>query len=288
MRYPSSLTTIDEVSLQLIRADPGSTPSPELSQYTAYYNYLKRVIPQVSDYITGETGIAFVPYKEDKYLYFVDLARDEQYDFQRGFLWLPDDLLSLSSITWDTTLLSATDYRLHPADNASAWGVYFNSSTIPAFNSGDFNAKITISATWGFHDNLTTMYETVDSSVSLSTTTTTSITVAASSAYEVLQYIRCESELMQITNKPNATTLTVARGANGTTAAAHTTQALQVYSPVKDIRLAATRLAAFMYEKRTDVGGVVQVGDSAFRLDEMPPAVKEAIARRQKLTWRHV
>lgn len=284
MRYPSSLTTAEAVARQLSKASPGSTPSPELSQYADYFAYISEIVPQVSNYIEGETGVSFVPYKEDKDLYFIDLARDERYDPRRRFLWLPDDLLSVNSITWNGTALSATDYRLHPTDSASAWGIYFNPDTALTFDTGDFNAKLTVSGYWGLHDAIGQMWTTVES-VSLASSSVTSITVVASSAYEVWQYLRCESEYMQVTNKPNATTLTVSRGVNGTTAAAHTTQSLQTYMPAKDIRMAATRLAAFMYEKRTDVGGVVQIGDASFRLDSMPPAVKEAITRRRKLTF---
>lgn len=281
--YPSSLTTVEAVIRQLSKADPGATISPALSQYQDFYRYMVDLIPQVSAYIEGECDRSFVPYKEDKTLYFADLTGG-MYDARRRFLWLPDDLLVLNSTAWDGTTLAVTDYRLESTDGGSAWAVRFNPSAALAWSS-DFNDGIVISGVWGAHDNLSRMWTTVDASVPIADTTTTTVTVAASSAYEVLQYIRNESEYMQITNKPSATTLTVLRGVNGTTAAAHTAQPLQTFMPVQDIRMAATRLAAFFYEKRTDVGGVVTVGDASFRLDSMPPAVKETINRRRRLTF---
>ncbi len=283
-RYPSALTTVEAVGRQLSKANPSAALTPQQAQYDDFYDYMSDIVPQVSDYITGECDRSFVPYKEDKTLYFNDLEREGQYDPRRRFLWLPDDLLVVSSVAWDGVALSATDYRLTTSDIASAWAITFNPSASLAWST-EFNDGIVISGIWGYHDNLTTMWTTVSSSITLADASTTTITVAASSAYEIWQFLRCESEYMQVIDKPSSTTLTVTRGVNGTTAAAHAAQPLQTHMPVKDIRMAATRMAAFMWEKRTDVGGTVQIGDASFRLDEMPPAVKEAIKRRRKLSF---
>lgn len=285
MRFPSALTTVEAVARQLQKASPGTTPSPELSQYLDFYAYLADLVIQVSDYITGQCDRSFVPYREDKILYFADMW-DGTYDRRRGFLWLPDDLIAVNTLTWDTTTLSATDYRLQNTDSVTAWGILFNPSSSLSWSS-DFNAGLTVSGIWGCIDTLN-QWSTVDSSVTIADTTTVTVTVAASSAYEIWQYLRCESEYMQVTNKPSATTLTVLRGVNGTTAAAHAAKPLQTFMPVADIRMAATRLAAFFYEKRLDVGGAVQIGDSAFLLDSLPVVVKEAIKARTKLSWGHV
>jgi hypothetical protein len=288
-RYPSALTTVEAVGRQLKKADPAAALTPQQAQYDDFYDYMSDIVPQVSDYITGQCERSFVPYKEDKTLYFSDLSRDGLYDSLRRFLWLPDELLVVSSVTWNGTALAATDYRLITDDGAAARGMTFNSSpSVPLAWSSAFNDGIIISGIWGCHDNISVMWSTVDSSVTIANSTTTTITVAASVSYEIWQYLRCESEYMQVIDKPTSTTITVIRGVNGTTAAAHTSQPLQAYVPVKDIRMAATRMAAFMYEKRTDVGGTVQIGEASFRLDEMPPAVKEAINRRRKWSFGHI
>lgn len=283
-RYPSSLTTAQAIHRQLLKADPSVPLSTAQAQFDEYFAYIREVVPQVSSFIEGETGRSLTPYKETKTLYFADLARQGDYDPRRRLLTLPEDLLVVSSITWISVVLSATDYRLVTDDRGSAWAITFNPSTSLDWSS-EFNDGIIIDAIWGYHDSLGQMWTTVDASITIADGTTATVTVAASSSYEVWQYVRIEAEYMQITNLPSATTLTVTRGVNGTTAAAHTAQALQTYMPVKDIRMAATRLGAFMYQKRSDLGGVVQIGDASFRLDSMPPAVKEAITRRRKLTW---
>jgi len=283
-RYPSALTTVEAVARQLGKADPSAVMTPQQAQYDDFYSYMSDLVPQVSAYITGQCDRSFVPYKEDKTLYFSDLVRNGQYVPRQRLLRLPDDLIVLSSTTWNGTALEATDYRMYPSDQTAAWGMVFNPSSSLTWSSG-FNDGIVISGIWGTVDSISQMWTTVDTSVTLANSSVTSITVNASASYEIWQYLRCESEYMQVTNKLSSTTLTVLRGVNGTTAVAHTAQPLQTYMPVEDIRLAATRMAAFMWEKRTDVGGTVQVGDASFRLDEMPPAVKEAIHRRRKVTF---
>jgi hypothetical protein len=285
MSYPSSLTTAEAVYRQLQKAAPATLGTPADAQFVDFFDYIGDIIPAVSDYIHGECNRSFTPYKDDKTLYFEDLARNRSYFSRSRSLNLPDDLLVVNSITWDGTALSAGDYRFGLTEGASASSLLFNSQPSVSLAWGsEFNDGIVISGIWGLLDTLS-QWSTVDASVTIASSSTVTITVTASSAYEIFQYVRIESEYMQVIDKPSSTTLTVLRGVNGTTAATHAAQPLQTFMPVHDIRMAATRLAAFMYQKRTDLGGVVQIGDASFRLDEMPPAVKEAITRRRKWTF---
>lgn len=290
MRYQSALTTIEAVSDQLIKADPSQASTPQQSQYDNFYAYLQDVIPEVSDYIATECGFSFVPYKEDKSLYFRDVAADELYDPLRRLLTLPDNLLVASSVTWNGAALAATDYRLYPTDEYAAWGMLFNPSpSVSLAWSSGFNDAIIISGTWGYMLNGSQAYTTIDSSVTLASDTVTSITVTSAAAYEIFQYVRCESELMQITSKNTTTnTLTVLRGVNGHTATAHAAKALQRYNIVSGVQHVATRMAAYLYQKRLDVGGSVQIGESAFLLDALPITVKTMINMRRKWSFGHI
>lgn len=290
MRYASDLTTIESVEDQLLKADPAAYATPQQSQYNNFYAYMRDIIPEVSDYIATECGFSFMPYREDKPLYFRDILAEELYDTRRRLLTLPDNLVVASSVTWDGTALAATDYRLHPTDEYAGWGMLFNPSpSVPLSWSNDFNDAIVISGTWGYMLNGTQAYTTIDSSVTIADDTTTSITVASVAAYEILQYIRCESELMQVVSKNAGTNaLTVLRGVNGHTAAAHTTKALQRYNIVRGVQHVATRMAAYLYQKRLDVGGSVQIGDSAFLLDALPVTVKAMMAMRKQWSFGHI
>jgi hypothetical protein len=99
--------------------------------------------------------------------------------------------------------------------------------------------------------------------------------------------VRCENELMQIRDRtvnddPTSDTITVLRGVNGYTAAAHSSKALQVYNVLPGVRHVATRMSAWLYQKRLDVGGTVQLSDTAFLLDQLPVTVKSMMAMRKK------
>jgi hypothetical protein len=294
MRYQSDLTTIEAVNRQLIKADPGDVTSPGQDQYDEYFLYLEDVIPEVSDYIATECGISFVPYREAKSLYFQDIAEDELYDARRRLLTLPDSLIIASSVVWNGQTLAPTDYRQYPTDEYAGWGMLFSGSpSVPLLWSTGFNDAIVIDGTWGWTLNGTQAYTTIDASVTLADDTIDTIDVADASRYEILQYVRCESELMQVVSKavnadPASDTITVRRGVNGHTAAAHTAKALQVYNTVRGLKHVATRMAAYLYQKRLDVGGTVQVGESAFLLDALPATVKAVLKQRQQWSFGHI
>lgn len=286
MRYQSSLTTVEAVARQLAKADPGQVITPDSDQYDDFFDYLSDIVPEVGDFIATQCGMSFVPYREDKIMYFRDIAYNKLFEAKRRLLWLPDELMVVNSIVWDITTLAATDYRMHPTDSYTAWALLFNSQTALNFSS-DFNAGITISGTWGFALNPTQMYTTVET-VTLANDTVTTIDVADANAYETFQYVRCESELMQVVNRtvndaPTSDTITVLRGVNGHTAAAHSAKALQIFKPVRGIELAAKRMCAYLWQKRTDVGGSVQIGDAAFLLDSLPAIVKNVIEQRSAM-----
>lgn len=285
MRFESDLTTIEAVGRQLLKTNPGAIITPATPQYADFYDFMKDIVPEVSDFIAGYCGFSFVPYKEDKFLSFQQIAMNQAYDPRERLLWLPDDMMIPASATWNGTLLSITDYQMYPYDSFSTWALLLTDSASVSW--GQDNDGVTIGGVWGYHLNATQPWTTIET-VTLASDTTTSVTVAASSAYEVRQYLRIENELMQITGKPDTTHLTVLRGVNGHTAAAHTAKALQTYTPVRGIRMAATRMAAYLYQKRLDVGGAVQIGDAAFLLDSLPAVVKDAMNQRRKWTFGHV
>lgn len=293
MRYTSSLTSIEMVGRQLQKAVPGVIGTPADAQYTEFYAFMGDVLPGVDDIIFTECGVSFVPYKSTYNLNHRALAANGLYDPRTGFLWLPDDMMVASEITWGGAVLSASDYLLYPANEATAWGLTFDTGVIPAFTPGTFSASTSINATWGYHTNTSQMYEAVGANITVADTTTTVINVSNAALFEIYSYIKVESELMQVTSKaintaPTEDTITVIRGANGHTAAAHTAQPAYRYHPVRGIEMAATRMCAYLYQKRLDVGGAVQIGDAAFLLDSLPAVVKDAIRARRKLVFGHV
>ena len=112
----------------------------------------------------------------------------------------------------------------------------------------------------------------------------TTITVADASRYEILQFLKIEDELLQVTAR-NTTTdvITVLRGVNGTTATAHTDYTIMSVNVIPDVALAATRLVAWAYQKRNDLGDRVQLMDGSSAVTEMPSFVRTIRDHRSRM-----
>lgn len=78
--------------------------------------------------------------------------------------------------------------------------------------------------------------------------------------------------------------LTVQRGVNGTTAVAHSAVPLSRWNIIPDMKLCATRLVAYLYTRRNDIG-VVQYADGSLLIDKMPTAVKETLEMYTRRIW---
>jgi hypothetical protein len=281
-RYISDICTREDVTEQLEKADPGSgVPAPVTAEYADFVAYVDRAIHAASQYISRVTERVFVPYKDTRNYYFNEICLNGAYNTRGGMttLKLGEDLLVTSSLTWDGTLLSASYYRERPSNALPYQSILFDRDNLPSMGT-DFDDCIAIVGTWGCHDNTSQMYTQVDSSVTLATTTATSLTVTDAALYRVWQYIKIEDELLQITARNESTeVLTVKRGVNGTTAAAHTAQACSVFNPVEDIRIAATRLAAWAYNNRADLGTQLSLPDGGSIKNEIPAFVNETLTR---------
>lgn len=278
-------TTPESIVLQLDKANNGSLDPDSLADYNDLYANSLKYCYQASAYITKVTGRVFVPFKETRNYYHSELR--ETGNLRRGRLDLGEDLFVLSSVTWADVELSAADYLPLPVNALPYDSLRFSPSANLSFTPSDFASKTTVSGTWGYHVNVSDAYTTVSTSITLANSTDTVITVTDASLYETLQLVSCESELMLITGRTTdpTNTLTVERGVNGTTAAAHTAQPLRRFNVMPDIALCATRLASFLYERRNSVGNVVQVGDGSVILDTLPTAVKETLDRYTRRTW---
>lgn len=287
-RYQSAFTTVDAVNRLLSKADPGTSPSPEQSQYDDYYNLMTDVIWQSSNFIQRSCRRTFVPYYDSVTFYMYDFELDPPHYYQssagrwqsRQRLILHDDLLVTSSITWNGTALSSTEWRELEPRHLPYWAIEFDpNSANTSVDLDTYTNGVVVAGTWGYHDNTTQMWSQVETGVTVADDTTTSISVADAALYEILQYIKLESEYCQITGL-NTTTdvLTVKRGVNGTTAAAHAAVAVSKFIPVYDIQVAATRLSAWMYEHRSDAR--VQFSDGGtLDVNVMPVFIKDTIQR---------
>jgi hypothetical protein len=228
-------------------------------------------IYKASDLIASRMNAVFVPYQHTQTWRGKSYRRDWQRDPLTGdsILRLPDRLLSVTSLTLTGTALASDDYYLRPEDNAPyrEIAIYSDSTiTLPSAST----ETIALVGIWGHHPQPTLMWKDSGANVadnpSFSAAATT-FTASSSTALEVLQYIRVDSEYMLITAINTSTHLvTVERGVNGTTAAIHLLNAdIYTYEPIEDVADECARLAVRRYELRAGLD-IVPIGENALEL----------------------
>lgn len=293
-RPKSAFTYPALVSQQLQKADIGEAGTATSDEFNDYFAFVQSYCFQVSKIIAGETRLTFVPYYATKYAYFAEEIAERRF-YHNGhyyLLKLPDDLLEIDSLTFMSTALTADQYRLVDAlGNANGYPysqVNFDPDETPGWTTS-FDDKITIVGWWGTHDNEGDTYSTVTTTAEALDTTETGIDLAngEGALFEVYQYIRIDDELMLVTaitegEGAAADVLTVTRGVNGSTAAAHDdASTITRWSVVGDVQLLATRMVNYWYAKRNDAGERVQVIDNALIIAEFSKELK-AIAERRR------
>lgn len=274
--YQSAFTTINRVIRQLEKADSGTLPTESASAYAEFFTYIKASAVEVSDWFTHRVHQTFVPYYEAKVLYLNDLYRNRM--LYGSLLTLPEPVLEVDSITWVNTAVTSTYYRLlngYQSQRTPYTKILFDPTGITTGN-GDFSDAITITGWWGHHSNYVQAYTNMET-VTVANGTVTTITVADAALYDTYDYIRLEDELLWITSRNEATeVLTVERGVNGTTAAAHAAQTIRRYNVQPAVQHALTRFVAWAYDNRSNFG-TLQFTDGSAVVQSMPVYVQETI-----------
>lgn len=176
-------------------------------------------------------------------------------------LLLPFDLISVSTLTVDTdgdgdadlTLVEGTDFWLRPEAAAARGNPFWEVELIPwgtQLSSWPKSERaVAITGLWGWS------YELEDTGLTGTVATTTGTTVTANASAASLIYpgdvIAIEDEQMYVSAVVTIS-LTVERGVNGTTAAAHSAKAISVRRYPRDIEGAIKRrVIAKRWENRT-------------------------------------
>lgn len=239
---------------------------------------LTRKIKSASGIIERGVGRTFVPYQAD---HPHDVLPDSP------LIVLADDLLSVTAITDGSGILTTSDYQL--LETAG----YPKHAIIPAYGGAwqwgstyAMNAAVSINGLWGFNRNPNNMWvnrTTLTAAINASTTT---VPVASVSNIEILSYIKIGSEYMQVT-AINTLNLTVERGVNGTTAAAHDNAAVvATYRIESDIEQATITLALYLYETRDSFGERVATVDGSVLLTKLLPSnVRDTLDSLRRERW---
>lgn len=242
---------------------------------------------QASDRFTAKLGMRFLPYLETKtYTTRVDVTTGRKWKIlpYKGLLVLPETLLALPSLVTDgdgNALVYNTDYIEDPPGQYPITALrLLNQTTLPCSAGGCkswyatqscANGELSltqITGVWGFHSDYANAYintlDTVrDNPLTAVATTLTVTSITGVDAYGRTprfspgQLLKVENELLGVLSVHDdvVDTLTVLRGANGTTAAAHA-QGTAIYTYEVDLpaNQAALRWACYPYKRRGDYG----------------------------------
>ena len=151
--------------------------------------------------------------------------------------------------TYDTTW-AVTDYDLEPYNAPSEERPYWEVTKAPQGNNTFPRVRrgVEIVGKWGYFEELFRSPSLVDGSLDASQTT---VVVDDGEDFEELQTILIDSEQMYVTQIDKATTLTVERGVNGTTAASHLDDAvIDVYRYPADLSEATLMHASRLWTRR--------------------------------------
>mgnify|MGYP001559710696 CR=1 FL=1 len=203
-------------------------------------------------------------------------------------LWLPDDLISVTTLkvdddgdgTFETTLVSSTDYWLWP----------YNPPAHNPYNRIDLNPRSTLRSAWplnrrrvqlvgkfGFSDE----FESAGTlGAAISDTTGTSVTMTAGHTVLAGDTIRVDTEDLYVTVVAT-NTLTVTRALNGSTAATHANAAAVTRrryhrSIERAVLMQATRL--FRDQQTGYSGAVANAEFGGYQFSSLYPAIRDLLA----------
>jgi hypothetical protein len=271
----TALCTLNRI-IQRLNADstsivvtPTSAQTTQINTESANFRAeMVDCIYKASDLITHGANNSFVPYVHTMTLKGYEYRSKWCYDSTIGayILRLPDRLLSVTSLTFAGTALDTDDYYLRPVDYPPYREIALYSGTSFTLPSAS-TESIALVGIWGYHPAPSAMWANSGATTNENpfSSSDTTLTVSSAANLEILQYIRIESEYLLIT-AISGTSVTVVRGVNGTTAAAHATGTqIDTYEPIEDVADECARLAIRRYQLRSGIE-VVATGETAFEL----------------------
>ena len=287
-QYEMTYCTVDEFADYLLTVDPNAIPnSTQQAEYNDFFRDAQTAIWQASAIIDNTTNNKFAPYITTNTYYTKDFHVKK--NFNGEDLMLDEFIQEVSSVTSIGSAVSSAKYRLIPPNDNNRMYIRFGSG-VSTYGNSDFDA-ITVTGTWLYHDdypNAWATFSTLDTDVL--TTTQTSISVTDASVFQVLHYIRINSEFMQVLGVDTTlNNLTVKRGVNGTTATTHTNgDSVDVFAPLYGIRMVCERIAGFLFQNRGTVSTQIQFPESQQIVSELPPTVRTTLSFYTKPLYRVV
>jgi hypothetical protein len=302
MKYRSAFCTLDSVIRQL---ELGESTDYDLATAidtliaTKYANSITRIHDLIYDQSEQLYNVVYrvgVPYQDTYTLKGLAWRGDYWYNANEGQhrMYLPDDLLLVNSYTWSGTALDTDDYDTIPNGTfpAEEIAIYDDVALAPPTNR---TQAVVLVGIWGYHQNPASMWlnsnDTVQDVAGINSSVQ-EITVNNADGlnpngvkrFETLQYIKVDDEFMLITGVNTVTNkLTVKRGVNGTTAAAHGNADVIATFTADDIFASAVRRrVVFLYNNPAETRRIVPLPDGTLQLDDenrIPLPPKREIVR---------
>ncbi len=230
-----------------------TSPGQTFSSAAADDAVIEDILEAASRYIDAETGRTFYPRVETRYYSVPD--KTETNDTRA--LWLDDDLLSVITLTnGDGTALTTSDYHLLPRNASPKYAVRLKDTSSEVWETdsgGEPDYVISLLGLWGYHARYDLRGWATGSTINEGATFTagdTTLTVASGAPFAVGDLIKIENELLYVSGV-SSNDLTVARGQNGSTAAAHADgTAVTIWRTMEEIRQACLEIAANAYSRR--------------------------------------
>lgn len=203
---------------------------------------------------------------------FYPLVETRTYDYQNSTaLTFDDDLLEVTTLAVEGTTITASEYLLYPLNKTpKGWLEMKDDSTEDLSYSDRAQGAITVLGMWGYHDDWASAWADSQDEVKDNplTAAATSLTVndadggdenGLTPRFAVGDLLKIEDEYLAVT-AVNTTTqvLTVKRGVNGTTAAAHIQNTtIYTFTPFSPATSGLLDLAKWFYEHRKAAGGII-------------------------------
>lgn len=271
--YPSAFISVNDVLTQYALTDAASISVTATTQAVltaleaGQLILLKQLIFDASDEITQDWARMFVPFQATYTVRPSMHAWTNNWRYEHGILryYLQDlpyaDVLALSSIEIDDTVLSSSYYRIESMD-----AITFDKDNTTLPSASTFSSKVELIGTWGYHENYAQAWSQIGTLQSSLTSSATSFVATAGTvaSFEVYQYLKIDDEFLFVTNVNPDTpyTITVERGVRGSTAASHdSADVVYAYQQMPDVILATRRRVINLMQKRQEFANLVQIGE---------------------------
>jgi hypothetical protein len=235
---------------------------------------------------TGVLASRFIDAYANRYFYVVEEARYGTGRFSDRYAIPGFDLISLSALALDLdqdgtfeSTVASTEYVLEPFGGPPYRLVTFRNLAVAGGLAKAIVKGYRLTGKWGYKE------ETKAISVTASGSHTASITTLTTSADGVVQpgmTLRWESEQVYVSARTAASTYTVSRGVNGTTAASHATGTAFSRLVAPDFVREAAKIEAIRLWKRKDqayADRVVLAEGSLAPMQQVSPVTRQLLAR---------